>query len=118
MWRAAIGLASGLLGCSAANTAVDAAAAEVGEAAGEAIVREYSPEFRAWYTSYVAGLAFHSGGYSVAPATAEYQPGDSTVYRMEGTDGELVGRMTRALLFVDARAGRSPSRTSRPRTPL
>ncbi len=40
-----------------------------GEAAGEAIVRQYTPQFRTWYASYLTRLAFASGGYSVAPAT-------------------------------------------------
>lgn len=97
--------AAGGWGCSAASSAVDSAAgaagAEVGEAAGEAIVRTYSPQFRTWYASYVTSLAFASGGYSLAPATADYEPGEYTVYRMERTDGETIGQMRKALLFVD-----------------
>lgn len=105
--RLALGAAGGSLllaggwACSAANTAVNAAAEEVGEAAGEAVVREYSPEFRTWYSSYVTSLAFASGGYSVAPAAADYEPGEYTVHRMEGADGEPIARIRKALLFVD-----------------
>jgi hypothetical protein len=96
---------AGSLGCSAANTAINSAAgaagAEVGEAAGEALVRQYTPRFRTWYASYLTGLAFASGGHSIAPATADYGEGEYTVYRMNRQDGEPIGQMRKAFLFTD-----------------
>lgn len=96
---------AGSWGCSAASTAINSAAgaagAEVGEAAGEAIVRQYTPRFRTWYASYLTSLAFASGGYSIAPATSDYEHGEYTVYRMERQDGEPIGQMRKAFLFTD-----------------
>lgn len=94
---------AGSWGCSTTvHSAASAAGAEVGEAVGEAVVRTYSPEFRTWYASYLTSLAFaHGGGYSLASATSDYEPGDSTVHQMLGNQGEFAGRLTKAKLFVD-----------------
>lgn len=106
-WRGSLAvlLAAALVGSAACSTAVhsaaDAAGEEVGEAAGEAAVGEYAPEFRQWYVGYLTRLAFFSGGYSLAPATHDYEPGDFTVYRVNNTNGERVAQIERALLFVD-----------------
>lgn len=94
-------LLAGGWACSPVDTAVNAAAEEVGEAAGEAIVREYTPEFRNWYASYITRVAFASGGYSVAPVAADYETGEYTIHRMEDAEGDLTAEMTRAKLFVD-----------------
>lgn len=94
-------LVAGIWGCSSAREAVDTAAEQVAEAAGEAVVRSYAPQFHGWYASYLTSLAFASGGYSVASATSEYEPGDSTVYHVKEEDGELTARLTRAKLFED-----------------
>lgn len=89
-------------GCSTAvHSAAGAAGAEVGEAAGEAIVRDYAPEFRQWYVRYLTQLAFHSGSYSLAPATRDYEPGEYTTFRVNDRAGERMARMTRAYLFED-----------------
>lgn len=93
-------------GCSsvidtAVRSAGDTVGEAAGEAAGEAIVREYSPAFRQWYVSYLTSLAFYSGGYSVAPATSDYDPGDYTRFNVYTNAEEEVARITRAYLFED-----------------
>lgn len=89
-------------GCSTAvHSAASAAGAEVGEAAGEAIVRDYAPEFRRWYLNYLTRLAFFSGGYSVAPAAHDYEEGEYTRFRVNTSEGERIAGIERALLFED-----------------
>lgn len=83
------------------DSAGSAAGETVGQAVGDAIVRRYTPALQQWYLSYMTHLAFGSGGYTVTPEGAEYEPGEFTRYRITGDDEELQGEMQRALLYVD-----------------
>lgn len=92
----------GTMACSTTiHSAAGAAGATVGEAAGEAMVGEYSPRFRSWYVRYLTSLAFYSGGYSLAPATRNYRPGEYTRFAVRTTEGEQMAEITRAYLFED-----------------
>ncbi len=74
------------------DTAIDRAAERTGERVGtaigdrvgDAIVRQYSPMFLSWYTSYLFNMAFGAGGYEVGEA---YQPGQWTRWQLAGQPG-------------------------------
>ena len=85
--------ALGMAGCATLlDSAIDAAANRAGERVGEAvgdrigeaIVRQYSPVFLSWYTSYLFTMAFGAGAYEMG---SEYEPGQWTRWERAGEEG-------------------------------
>lgn len=74
----------------------------VGEAVGKAIVRHYTPQFLQWYTGYLFGLAFHSGGMEIGETP--YKTGEFTKWQVKprGADEKTKNHtVERAFLGVD-----------------
>ncbi|HVM44766.1 MAG TPA: hypothetical protein VM582_02430, partial [Candidatus Thermoplasmatota archaeon] len=91
---------SGVVG-TALNAASNKAGEVVGEAVGKAIVRHYTPQFLQWYTGYLFGLAFHSGGYEIGETP--YKVGEWTKWQVKPRGDEKTKSHTieRAFLGVD-----------------
>ncbi len=73
----------------------------VGEAVGKAIVRHYTPQFLQWYTGYLFGLAFHSGGMEIGETP--YKQGEWTKWAVKprGEGDRKNHTIERAFLGVD-----------------
>ncbi len=94
-----------LAGCAsldptvALDSATRAAGASVGEAIGDAMVRQYSPQATQYYTTYLTQMAFNSQGFSVSSATRGYEPGEFTEWSVVTTSrDDSENRMRRAFL--------------------
>lgn len=80
-----------------------AAHQEAGRQIGAAIAGQVTPHLQRFYTTYMLRMAFYAGGYSVAPAAHDYEPGEYTEWEVHGEstqDNRAV--MRRAFLGTDA----------------
>lgn len=86
---------------SAASAAGEAAGREVGERLGQMLVASFpdswTPRYTNAYVSYMFGVAFHSGSYSVTGEDV-YEPGEWTRWRMVSSGEQTPTLIERAFL--------------------